>query len=89
LLLGIPALTLPIPLSGAITTPQVAFYGVDKQQGIAAFYATATDAKSGRWVASAGPAFGQAHVKHYTLLLLFGWHRQDIIPKPVQAELAK
>ena len=50
-LIGLPAITLPIPLAGAVTTPTVALYDVDKHQGVASFAATATDAKTGRLVA--------------------------------------
>jgi len=88
-LVGLPSLTLPIPLTGAVNTPTVAFYEVQTQQGVAQFSATASDVKTGKWIASAGPAFGLSHVTHYTLLLFFSWHRQDIVPKEIATEANK
>jgi hypothetical protein len=84
LLIGIPALTLPVPLTGAITTPKVAFYDAERKQGVAKFLATAVDAKTGRLIATSGPRVGLSRDTAYTLFLVASWRRQDIMPKPGQ-----
>ncbi len=81
-LVGIPSLTLPIPLTGAITTPKVAFFDAERKQGVAKFLATAIDAKTGKLIVSSGPRIGLSRDTHYTLFLLASWRRQDIMPKP-------
>lgn len=80
-LVGIPALTLPIPLAGSIATPKVAFFDSERKQGVANFLATAIDARTGRLIASSGPHLGLSHDTHYTLFLLASWRSQDIVPK--------
>lgn len=81
-LVGIPALTLPIPLTGAVTTPKVAFFDAERKQGVAKFLATAIDARTGKLILSSGPRIGLSRDTHYTLFLLASWRRQDILPKP-------
>lgn len=80
-LIGIPALTLPIPLTGAVTTPKVAFFDSERKQGVAKFLATAIDAKTGKLIVSSGPRVGLSHDTHYTVMLLASWRSQDIMPK--------
>jgi hypothetical protein len=82
-LIGLPPLSLPIPLAGAISTPKVALWDVERREGVAKFAITAVDAKTGELVASTGPNFGTSHVKDYTLLLFFSWRHQDIAPDSV------
>ena len=81
-LVGIPALTLPIPLAGSIATPKVAFFDSERKQGVAKFLATDIDARTGKLIVSSGPRIGLSHDTHYTLFLLASWRRQDIMPKP-------
>jgi hypothetical protein len=81
MLIGIPSLTLPIPLAGAVSTPKVALYDDTTQLGVAKFAATGIDPKTGALVASSAPQFGVAHKSKYIVLLFFDWSHDDLIPK--------
>jgi len=76
-LVGIPAVTLPIPLAGPVSTPELAFYKYEEQDGVAKFAATAYDAKSGRFIAESTPPLGTSHLKKHVILVI-SWTHDDI-----------
>jgi hypothetical protein len=79
-LLGIPAVELPIPLVGAVKTPEVAFFKRAEQQGVAKVGVMAYDAKAGTLIDFVPPTYGYAYNRQWVVLLLFGWRDQDIQP---------
>lgn len=84
LLVGLPAVPIPIPLAGTVTTPEIALFKRSNEQGVAEFAATALDAKEGALRDSAGPAYGFSHRTQFVLLLFFSWTRSDLVPEGVQ-----
>lgn len=80
-LVGLPSFKLPIPLTQAAETPEIAFYKNVTSEGVAKFAATAYDPKTGVLVASSGPQFGFSHRTEQTLLLFISWTSTDYKPK--------
>jgi hypothetical protein len=80
-LIGIPSITLPVLLTGAVTTPEVALYKRDLQRGISKLALTIYSAKTGALTQSTGPTYGDSHYIRYTALLLFSWSDQNIMPE--------
>jgi uncharacterized protein DUF6655 len=79
LLIGIPAITLPIPLAGQFTTPEIAFFKRDRREGLAKFAAVGYHAADGSMIASSEPDYGQSHKTQWVVLLV-GWATSDIGP---------
>lgn len=79
-LIGIPSFEFPIPLTGAIKTPELSFFKRAEQQGVAKIGVLAYDAKDGKLIDSIGPAYGYSYRKQWVVLLLFSWTEQDIEP---------
>jgi len=81
-LLGIPSFNVPIPLAGsAFTTPQIALYGTDTQEGIAKFAFVSYDTAKGALVQSEEPQYGFSHNTKKTLLVFVSWNDNDILPE--------
>lgn len=78
-LIGIPAIPIPIPLVGTVTTPKIALFDHDRQTGIAKMAVTAV-AKDGALAASTGPTYGSSDKTDFTLLLFISWTDQDLLP---------
>jgi hypothetical protein len=81
LLIGIPHITLPIPLAGQVTTPEIALFKRDRRQGLAKFAAVAYSTSDGRMVATSVPEFGKSHETHWLVLLLIAWTTSDVGPE--------
>jgi hypothetical protein len=79
-LIGIPAVELPIPLVGAVKTPEVALFKRAEQQGVAKVGVMAYDARDGKLIDSVSPTYGYSYNRQWVVLLLFGWKDQDIQP---------
>jgi hypothetical protein len=79
-LFGIPAMGLPVPLSGALSIPEVAFYKSVKQKSIGKIALLAYDTKSGRHYYSSGPLVGKAY-NYYRKILFISWIYTDIPEK--------
>jgi hypothetical protein len=80
LLIGIPSLPIPIPLTGTVQTPELALYKDDKQRGISKIALTIYSAKTGALAVTVRPALGDSVDTQWTVLLLFSWDTQNIIP---------
>lgn len=78
MLIGIPSLTLPIPLAPETSTPEIAFYKSVTAEGVAKFAAVAYDTKDGGMLASTGPLYGLSHHSERRLLLFLSWTSSDI-----------
>ena len=57
-LVGLPAMTLPVPLTGLVPTPQLGLYVKDSFNSTAKFALFAYERASGRFLQSAGPMLG-------------------------------
>ena len=80
LIVGIPSFTVPIPLAGPFTTPELALYGTHQTRGIAKFGAAAYDPATGLLIVSIGPAYGYSEVTERTVFFFISWTKQDILP---------
>jgi Family of unknown function (DUF6655) len=83
-LIGMPAISVPVPLAGALSLPKLALYDRTVQKGVAKFAATGIDQKTHELVVSTAPQYGYAHKTSHIVLLVVGWSRNDTIPKPQQ-----
>jgi hypothetical protein len=77
-LIGIPAFTVPIPLAGPVSTPEIAFYKSQLSDSTAKFALFAYERESGDHVHSSGPLNGTAYFNHYLFLGFFNWRGTDI-----------
>ena len=76
-LVGIPAMAVPIPLAGPVTTPKVALYKSHKFDSITKVALFAYERASGRYVESAGPMLGRAYLHLYRVVFV-SWKRTDV-----------
>lgn len=77
-LVGIPSIPIPIPFSGVVNTPEVAFFKVERLTGVSKLALTGTD-HNGALVTTTGPTFGESRRKNYVILLV-GYTTSDIYP---------
>ena len=77
LLVGVPSFNIPIPLTGPLATPEIAFYKDEEQQGIAKFAATAYDAKDGHFIAESTPPLGRSLLRKQEVLVV-SWTYDDV-----------
>lgn len=76
-MVGIPSITLPVPVSGPVTTPEIAFFKDMKDDGIAKFSLFAYGRETGAYTNASGPDSGKAHYYMYKLFGI-GWIRTDV-----------
>jgi hypothetical protein len=83
-LFGVPSAPVPVPLTGAVQLPEIAFYKSDKEDSIAKFALFVYERDSGNFVASRGPYYGGSYYHLYKLLGV-NWKRTDVpaLKKPV------
>jgi hypothetical protein len=79
-LIGIPSFGAPIPLTGAIQTPELAFYKSQKQHSVAKIALLAFARQSRMHIYSSGPLDGTSYDNHYKLLFV-SWVYTDIPEK--------
>src|SRR6185369_8220076 len=80
-LVGIPKMGMPVPLSGALQIPEIAFWKSQKQHSIAKFALLAYENQSRQHIYSSGPLMGQAYNNYYKLLGIITWTSTDIPEK--------
>jgi len=78
---GIPAMGIPVPLSGTFSTPDLYIFKSQKQFSTAKIALLAYDAKSRQHLYSSGPLVGRAHQNYYSFLLFIKLTRTDIPEK--------
>jgi hypothetical protein len=79
-LFGLPSTGVPIPLTGTIALPEIAFYKADKQRSVAKIALLAFARESHRHVYSSGPLDGKSYDKHFRFLFV-AWIRTDVPEK--------
>jgi len=77
---GIPQIGLPVPLSGGLEIPELAFYKKVRQDSLGKIALLAYDTKSGRHYYSSGPLVGKAY-NYYGKILFISWIHTDIPEK--------
>jgi hypothetical protein len=82
-LVGVPSFSIPVPVAGPLSTPEVAVFKRDTQKGISKLALTLYNAKTGSLVDSTGTTYGDSHVVRYQALLVFSWTDQDIMPEQI------
>jgi hypothetical protein len=78
-LIGIPSFPLPIPFTGTLTFPEIAFFKIDRQTGVSKLALTGFSQKEGTLAESTGPEYGQSQKKKVVILFV-SWTDSDIGP---------
>jgi hypothetical protein len=86
-LIGLPAIPIPVPLAGTLSTPEVDLYKSDRQNGVAKIAISAYFAKTGALAASTGPLYGVSEKSTRTILLFFSTDRNDLTPPDIQQRI--
>lgn len=76
-LLGVPAMTVPIPLAGPVQTPELALYKDGKSDSIGKFALFAYERESGKYLHTADAMLGRAHLHLYKVLFI-SWKKTDV-----------
>jgi hypothetical protein len=87
-LIGIPQMGLPIPLAGALQTPELAFYKSSTQNSTAKIALLAYATKSRKHIYSSGSLSGKAYNNVHKILFIT-WIRTDIPEKKKNAQKAE
>lgn len=82
-LVGVPSFSIPLPVAGPLSTPELAVFKRDSQRGISKVALTLYNAKTGALVNSTGVSYGDSHDNHYSALLVFTWSDQDVVPEQI------
>ena len=77
-MVGLPNFTLPIPLAGALETPEVPLWKVDKADSTVKIAILAFDKESGKHVFSSGSMVGKSYNHQYKVLGIINWRNTDI-----------
>ena len=85
---GVPGITLPIPLSGPVRTPDVAFYRSVKQRAVAKFALLVRSRQSAAHVYSSGPLVSSSYDNSFQLFFI-PWHRTDVPENQLTREQAQ
>ncbi len=76
-LLGIPNMTVPVPLAGPLQTPEIAIYKSEVWDSIGKFALYAYERESGRYLQSANIMEGTAYLHRYKIMFI-SWKRTDV-----------
>jgi len=85
-LIGIPDFTVPVPVAGPLTTPEIALFKRGEKRGVAKFIATAYKAESGDYVGSSEAQWGSSYRREWTVLFFFNWKRDNLLPDEQRPE---
>ena len=77
LLVGLPSLGLPIPLTGTVSTPEIAFYKSSKQYSTAKIVLLAYSTSSREHIYSSGDMVGRAHDNYFHIFFV-PLHKTDV-----------
>ncbi len=77
-ILGIPAMSLPIVLTGMpIQTPEIALYKAKKSNTLAKFALFAYERPSGQYLRSVNPMMGRSYLRLYKIVFV-SWQKTDV-----------
>lgn len=77
-LVGLPSLSIPIPLAGAFKLPEIALYRKKSEIGTAKIAMTGYSEKTGAYEFTVGPDYGFSHQTQWTFLLFLSWATNDL-----------
>jgi hypothetical protein len=80
-LVGVPSAGVPVPLAGAVSIPELAFYKSQKQFALAKIALLAYETHSGKHVYSSGPCIGKAYNHYYRFIGFITYTATDIPAK--------
>lgn len=80
-LVGVPALEVPLPLAGSFAIPEIALFKMQERRGVAKIAATGYDADDGGLVTSSESQYGFSHQTQWVVLLFLSWTTSDLIPE--------
>ena len=83
IIIGLPNTTLPIPMAGPVTVPELAIFSYHRQHGVSKLGLVAYG-QNGAMAYSTGTAFGDAEQKHWSLLFVISFTTHDILPEDVR-----
>jgi uncharacterized protein DUF6655 len=87
-LIGVPSTGIPIPLAGAVSIPEIAFYKSQKQFAYAKIALLAYANQSRMHIYSSGPLVGKSY-NNYRKILFIAWVRTDIPEKQEKEDAAE
>ncbi|MGN8160134.1 DUF6655 family protein [Salinisphaera sp. RV14] len=85
-MLGIPSIPIPIPLTGTVSTPELAFYKKARRTGVAKFGIAFYNAKTGDMQDVVGPVYGFSHYDKSSILGI-SWKHQNLLTPTQQARM--
>jgi hypothetical protein len=77
-LVGMPSAGVPVPLAGAVSIPELAFYKSEKQFSFAKLSLLAYETHGGKYVYASGPMVGKAYNHHYSFIGFITFSTSDI-----------
>jgi len=77
-MVGMPSITLPIPLAGPVQTPEAPLWKVDKADSTVKVAVLAFDKETGKHFYSSGSLVGKSFNHQYKVLGIFNWRNTDI-----------
>lgn len=80
-LIGIPQMGVPMPMAGAISTPELALYKSSRQNALGKFAILAYATDTREYLQSTTSNVGKAYNHYYKLLGIITWTRTDIPEK--------
>jgi hypothetical protein len=83
IILGIPNTTIPVPLTGPVTVPEIAIFKYHRQHGLSKI-GLAVYGRDGAMAYSTGSQFGDSEQKHWTLLFLISFTSHDLTTPDVK-----
>lgn len=85
-LFGLPAIPIPIPLTGTVTTPEIALYKKARRTGVAKFGVAFYNAKTGDMQDIVGPVYGFSHYDKSSIMGV-SWKHQNLLSADAQARM--
>jgi hypothetical protein len=77
-LVGLPAMALPIPLTGSpVQTPELALYKSKRSDSVANFALFAYERASGQYLRSVSPMLGRSNLRLYKVVFI-SWQKTDV-----------
>jgi len=83
MLVGVPSFSIPVPMAGPLSTPEIALFKRDTQKGISKIALTLLNAKTGALVDSTGASYGDSRLIRYQALLVFNWTDENVAPERI------
>jgi len=80
-IVGLPKTEMPVPLSGGLALPEIAFAKSGTQHSIAKIEMLAYENQSRAHVYSSGPLVGKAYNKYHKVLWIISWTTDDLPEK--------